>query len=139
LIDSQSVAPAHARILLPAGWSHCMVDSRSEIPYFNRVNEPTLTTRGAGADVQGESLKGGGTGSRELRFSTSPRRFSRCRNLSAGDAPETLWMEHNVPNMIRGKSASPPPSRHDSAPPKARAPFGNASRAPSHPIYALQN
>lgn len=114
-----------------------MVDSRSEIPYFNRVNEPTLTTRGAAADVQGESLKGVGTGSAELRFSNSPRRFLMRRNMRLNVAPETLQMEHVVPNMIRGQSASPPPLRHNPAMHPGRAPL-HASGALSHPIFARQ-
>jgi hypothetical protein len=122
-----------------------MLELRSDIPYFHLVNEPLLTTRGAGADVQAERLKGGGTGSDsygdQLPASFPPRLISGTPRRSCN----CHIAEHTVPSSVCGQAASIPipPQSPDSVqhqPRARRAPtVGGGVFALSRPIIATQH
>jgi hypothetical protein len=128
-----------------------MLELRSDIPYFHLVNEPLLTTRGAGVKrsdalyVQAERLKGDGTGSDsygdQLPASFPPRLISGTPRRSCN----CHIAEHNVPSSVCGQAASiqipqrsPDSVQHQ--PRVRRAPMaGGGVFALSRPILATQH
>jgi hypothetical protein len=130
--------------LLPRGLN-VSLDSKDDIPYLFCVLGGNSTTRGSGADVQGESLKGARAGFGKLRCS-SPRVVTYLleHRLSA-TLRQLPTMEHQVPYTISDLVVAPnSPRRHQFVPLHVRevliAPMAGvcAGSAPSHPRSALQ-
>lgn len=111
----------HEKFMLPAESAHYTLAIRDDIPQNYCVLGLLPTTRGSGADVQGESLKGtragsdgcGGEVPASLLFRFTPERMALQKPSE---------MEHKVPTTASVSSALHD-SHYDSAPVFGRAPI----------------